>query len=350
MKVGSKTYRSIRNLLLFSCLGVLVSGCPFGYGYKYHTGIFPENPVNLEVFNSEFDDYNATAPTLGQTLPLCYSTNRGSYGADFDFIYKIMSIEFSKSDGMLDVYENTNGNLDVVIRNSGIGRALGTVNTDGNEFGPFLVSLGTNYEAGGDLGYEEMYMLLYSTDNGESQDIMYSHNLDTIPYSPPAEVAFLNSPYDDQYPCLESGDSIIYFTSNRAGVFNIYQVEIDPDVPLTELIEDTLRKEIQLVETVSSASDDKCPYVTEGHLVFASNREGGFGGYDLYYSKRVNGSWSDPVNCGVKVNSEFDEFRPLLLPHFDFSNDFLLFSSNRPGGMGGFDLWYVGVDFVKSSK
>ena len=36
--------------------------------------------------------------------------------------------------------------------------------------------------------------------------------------------------------------------------------------------------------------------------------------------------------------------RPVIVPAPEFSNDLLLFSSNRPGGAGGYDLYYAGVD------
>ena len=56
--------------------------------------------------------------------------------------------------------------------------------------------------------------------------------------------------------------------------------------------------------------------------------------------------WSDPINFGEKINTEYDEFRPIVRPQWDFSNDLMLFSSNRPGGKGGFDLYYVGIDKI----
>ena len=31
------------------------------------------------------------------------------------------------------------------------------------------------------------------------------------------------------------------------------------------------------------------------------------------------------------------------MPQYEFNNDFMIFSSNRPGGLGGFDLYYVGI-------
>jgi len=80
-------------------------------------------------------------------------------------------------------------------------------------------------------------------------------------------------------------------------------------------------------------------------LIFTSNRPGGLGGYDLYFSVFRNGNWSFPENMGPRINSAYDEYRPLIGNHPDFKNNFLMFSSNRPGGKGGYDLYFMGYTF-----
>jgi hypothetical protein len=74
--------------------------------------------------------------------------------------------------------------------------------------------------------------------------------------------------------------------------------------------------------------------------VFASNRPGGPGGYDLYCANRHDGRWQAPRP--LPFNTAADEFRPSLLVIGDAR--FLIFSSNRPGGAGGFDLYTVRFD------
>ena len=39
------------------------------FGYRYSTGSLPTTPINLSDFNTEFDDYNSTAPSLGELIP-----------------------------------------------------------------------------------------------------------------------------------------------------------------------------------------------------------------------------------------------------------------------------------------
>jgi hypothetical protein len=101
-------------------------------------------------------------------------------------------------------------------------------------------------------------------------------------------------------------------------------------------------------DSINSNSDDKCPFIYKKIMVFTSNRPGGLGGYDLYYSILKNGKWGSPVNFGPRINTSYDEYRPVIGTSPDFTNNYLMFSSNRPGGKGGFDLYFTGVDF--SSK
>jgi len=79
-------------------------------------------------------------------------------------------------------------------------------------------------------------------------------------------------------------------------------------------------------------------------IVFTSDREGGFGGFDLWYSVYNGQEWSAPVNLGEDINTEYDEYRPVVVAAGEgFINDLMIFSSNRPGGKGGFDLYYAGI-------
>jgi hypothetical protein len=62
--------------------------------------------------------------------------------------------------------------------------------------------------------------------------------------------------------------------------------------------------------------DDNNPFISpEGNLLlFSSERPGGFGGYDIYVSKKIDGSWSTPKNLGPKVNSDLWDTTPSLSP------------------------------------
>ena len=70
-------------------------------------------------------------------------------------------------------------------------------------------------------------------------------------------------------------------------------------------------------------------------LFFASNRNGGYGGSDIWVSKKINDIWIEPVNLGPEVNTPGDEYTPFL--HYD--NSTFYFASRGHHGMGGFDLY-----------
>ena len=97
------------------------------------------------------------------------------------------------------------------------------------------------------------------------------------------------------------------------------------------------------MNTVLSGNfNDKCPYIYEVIMVFTSDREGGHGGFDLYYSLLEDGEWGTPVNFGPEINSEYDEYRPIYFSFYDYDfQNLMIFSSDRPGGLGGFDLYMV---------
>ncbi len=314
--------------------------------YKYKIASFPSTPVNLMDINTEYDDYNSASPILGETFPLCFSSNRNTRGGDFDIVYKFMSIEFSKETGILNFSEcNPRYNGDAFVQNASLSNALSKINTSADELGPYLI-LKDKLPGDAYVSYNQ-FVFLFSNNSSGNQDIKFTQNLKNEYYEQPLDVAFLNSEFDDAYPVLNKDHSEIYFTSNRESKFDIYRASIDKNRDLVDFLTNTKQVPIQKDAVLSSAFDDKCPFIVKDFIVFTSNRAGGFGGYDLYYSRFANGSWGQPVNFGSKINTAYDEYRPILRPEGDFTNDVMIFSSNRPGGKGGFDLYYVGIDKIE---
>lgn len=74
-------------------------------------------------------------------------------------------------------------------------------------------------------------------------------------------------------------------------------------------------------------------------LIFSSNRPGGLGGMDLYRSQLVDNQWTAPQNLGDKVNTAQNEVFPFL--HNDGQ---LFFASNGWNGMGGLDILFTKID------
>ncbi len=71
------------------------------------------------------------------------------------------------------------------------------------------------------------------------------------------------------------------------------------------------------------------------YLLFSSNKPGGKGSMDLWYSVYKNGVWNTPKNLGAKINSPGDE----IGPNYDVNTGRFYFASNWHYGLGGFDLF-----------
>jgi len=326
-------------------LALMLQACPStgNEGDDFFWGELPVNPVNLEDFNTEYDDYNMSLYALfsGRIVPFCFSTNRHSQGGEFDIRYDPMYVRWDKTTGDLSVKSDPERQKNSFVEKFGDLKNSGSVvNSEANELGPYLV-----YSPHDEFSDANL-VLLYATDLDGDFDIRYAYNADTRNFSDTWPVGFLNSEFNDLYPVFNSDYSSIYFCSDREeGVFNIFSTGVEySDGLIIGLLSDTLEHVVELEPVLSGDYDDKCPFIFGNTLVFTSNRPGGSGGFDLYYSKFEEGAWSEAVNFGAAINTEFDEYRPILLDaEVDSDRDMLLFSSDRTGGKGGFDLYYVGI-------
>lgn len=82
-------------------------------------------------------------------------------------------------------------------------------------------------------------------------------------------------------------------------------------------------------------------------LFFSSDRPGGYGGFDIFISKKLpNGQWGEAFNLGPNVNTEYDEIGPFFHP--DAST--LYFASQGHNTMGGFDLFYSTINIEEATS
>lgn len=73
-------------------------------------------------------------------------------------------------------------------------------------------------------------------------------------------------------------------------------------------------------------------------LYFTSDRPGGLGGLDIYKSTQDSkGRWGNPENLGSRINTEFNENTPFVTP----DGTYLFFSSEGHNSMGGYDIFYI---------
>jgi hypothetical protein len=263
---------------------------------------------------------------------LNFSTNRHSNGNNFDIIHYFVDIKWYLRTGESDMYVSDETPI----------MSHSLINTTNNELGPYSM----------DIPHSELF--LYANDANGNYDIKYlwdntiydieflkTEANELYPSFYGKDVYFDNRSYDLWIQYVSKIEKIIY-CSDKDGNFDIYEVNLPKNSNILEVLQSSVPyQSIKL--NINSDYDDKCPFVNGNLLVFSSNRPGGFGGFDLYYSVYQNGVWSAPVNFGNKINSEYDEYRPITHYEGSFDNNLMIFSSNRPGGLGGFDLYYVGI-------
>ncbi len=151
----------------------------------------------------------------------------------------------------------------------------------------------------------------------------------------------LNSPLNEGMSTLVRDGRRMYFTAcNREAVLG------PCDIWEAELERDEVKKVSPMNGNPNSDQwESQAAISCDGStLYFASNRPGGRGGTDIWFSKRQNnGSWSEPQNMGPQINTAQDEEAPFI------SNDenALYFSSTGHLGMGDQDIF---VSFRDAEK
>ncbi len=139
-----------------------------------------------------------------------------------------------------------------------------------------------------------------------------------------------------------TGVITLYFDSNRVGGPGPFTDDGNGngnDIYASILQPDETFGPATLIAELSTPFLDRQPTIRRDGLemFLASNRPGTLGGLDLWVSTRASTSdpWSTPVNLGSVVNSVGPDAGPAL----SFDGTTLCFQSNRPGGLGAFDLY-----------
>jgi hypothetical protein len=305
---------------------LLLIGCDPDNDYEFdYDIIISETAINLGELNSEFDDYNSDLPFPAQRMEIYFSSNRNSNGVEFDIVAGKLDFSYHSEDDILNVSIPN----DVPPNESEL--LFPKINSDNNEFGPYT------YYSEGDL------LFFYATNPQDTFEIKfveltnwYSSN-QVVSY--PNSLSQINTIGDNLYPSIDSSRRKLYFCSNREdSCFSIYSAVYNSEISNQSLI----NSDIQLISKESSISsdfDDKCPYVKDNFMVFTSNRDGS---YDLWYSKLENDNWTEPMKFDNNINSDDNEYRPVTFEMLGFN--LMIFSSDRPNGKGGYDLYIVKID------
>ncbi len=159
-------------------------------------------------------------------------------------------------------------------------------------------------------------------------------------WSAPTNLAPVNTPATDGCPLIAKDGRSLYFASNRPGALGLLDIYVSERAKRG----DPWGPPRNVGITINSSANDICPTLTvDSHfLFFVSEKPGGCGAQDLYVAfrrnKHDNLAWEQPTNLGCQINSPQNDFTPSLFDD-DEGNVLLYFSSNRPGGPGGTDIY-----------
>jgi hypothetical protein len=139
-----------------------------------------------------------------------------------------------------------------------------------------------------------------------------------VVWAPPVELEGFDSDQQVYEPSLSPDGTELYFVRGKAGKNAAILVSLRRNNAWTKP---------EPVKAVNGPFDALGPRVTSDgkFLLFYSDRPGGLGGYDIWASPRSEAGWGEPFNLGPGVNSEFNEFNPDPTP----DGRHLVFATNR---------------------
>lgn len=142
--------------------------------------------------------------------------------------------------------------------------------------------------------------------------------------SPRAVGPPVNTVDDEIFPSA-THDGTLYYSSGYTGDTVDRGGRGGADLYRARWLGDHYETPENLGEAINTEHAESNPYIApdESLLVFASDRPGGLGGQDLYVSYNRNGTWTSPLNLGAPVNSPSDDYAPNVTPdggHFFFTS------------------------------
>jgi outer membrane protein OmpA-like peptidoglycan-associated protein len=144
----------------------------------------------------------------------------------------------------------------------------------------------------------------------------------------------INTDFWESAPSISIDGNALYFCSNRPDGYG------GIDIYVSYKNEDGYWEEAEnLGPDINTEGDEQTPFIHGDNktLFFASNGWPGYGGSDLFVSKKENGSWSKPINLGYPINT-YDNEGSITVQ----SNGVDAYiASDRADSRGGLDIYKV---------
>lgn len=252
-----------------------------------------------DSINSSVSEYYPTMTIDGKQLII---TRRTRNAADEDFFYS-MDVGGSWSEA-----KPLRGKVNTPMKEGGQ-----QITPDGN----CMVFSAKDYPEG--LGSFDIY-LSFKTADGWSERVHTGNSI--------------NSEYWESAPCLSPDKKLLFFASDRPGGYGGTDLYVS-----TMMANGKWSTPQNLGPTINTGGDEGCPFMHADNetLYFNSNGHLGYGGTDLFFSKKTNLGFTVPQNLGYPINTIDDEGS--LFVSSDAATGF--FASDRGDSKGGLDIYSI---------
>ncbi|MCE5347982.1 MAG: OmpA family protein [Bacteroidales bacterium] len=161
-----------------------------------------------------------------------------------------------------------------------------------------------------------------------------------VPFNPVSIGSSINSVDDEYWPSITADGQKMMFTRqiNQTGSQLRHGLSQE-DFYMSNFSDSSWQKAFNVGPPLNTPQNEGAASISSsGNYMFftACDRVGGKGSCDIYFSSYSDGKWSEPFNLGPPVNTSFWESQPSI----SADGRFLFFSSSRPGGFGGKDIWF----------
>jgi len=215
------------------------------------------------------------------------------------------------------------------------------INTSGLEYVPVITAdeslIYFTYSGEKSVGGKQAYYVTPDADAGATdgyfygEDVYYSSRNADGTYSEPKPIESINTKGQEAAIGI-SPDGQTMFIFNSSG-------SDSGDIFVSKLNGVNWEKPVRLNSNINTDGywEGSCSISGDGrYLYFASERQGGAGGRDLYVSELVNGDWGVATNLGSNINTKLDDDAPFIHP----DGITLFFSSKGHLSIGGYDIMF----------
>ncbi len=227
----------------------------------------------------------------------------------------------------------------------------GVFTSDMNEF--YLIRDGGKYE--------KPSLVVFKNENNRWHESVVSPRIGTPFISPDGKTMHLGKRYRERTdtgwsekkslgsPFKDLPIMRLTASSKKTYFFDEFKRDFTGSIRYSRLVEGKYEAPKLLSKKINGGKSFH-PFIApdESYLIFDGKREGGYGGSDLYISYRQkNGSWSDPINLGNKINTEAWEAVASVTP----DGKYLFFNRNMGSDQyENVDIFWVDATFIETLR